>query len=215
MYCPNCRTEYRAGFKVCADCDVALVEELPQEHSTETPEGVVSVWTGDDDRLRAEACTALEGAGIEPHPVSREDHLIKPSEFPRFEIYVAADLAAKAKEVLDEKVASAEEWDALEASGALELPEEDNLPNISHSPRDERDWNPEDATAEIWSGEDLELAHMIASSLRENQINSRIEKASEHAEASKTDKLRRVFVLPEDQKRGLEIIREIVDASPL
>jgi hypothetical protein len=30
-YCPNCRAEYRAGFERCADCDIALVDELPTE----------------------------------------------------------------------------------------------------------------------------------------------------------------------------------------
>jgi hypothetical protein len=29
MYCPKCRTEYTKGFNTCADCEVALVEELP------------------------------------------------------------------------------------------------------------------------------------------------------------------------------------------
>ena len=28
MFCPQCRSEYRAGFTRCADCDVALVESL-------------------------------------------------------------------------------------------------------------------------------------------------------------------------------------------
>jgi hypothetical protein len=28
MYCPKCRTEYRKGFDMCSDCDVALVAEL-------------------------------------------------------------------------------------------------------------------------------------------------------------------------------------------
>lgn len=28
MICPNCHAEYRAGFTTCADCDVALVEDL-------------------------------------------------------------------------------------------------------------------------------------------------------------------------------------------
>jgi hypothetical protein len=29
MYCPKCRTEYRKGFNTCADCEFALVKELP------------------------------------------------------------------------------------------------------------------------------------------------------------------------------------------
>jgi hypothetical protein len=34
-WCPNCRSEYRPGFTVCADCGSALVDSLaaPAEHS--------------------------------------------------------------------------------------------------------------------------------------------------------------------------------------
>ncbi len=31
MFCPKCRAEYREGFDTCADCQVALVEELAPE----------------------------------------------------------------------------------------------------------------------------------------------------------------------------------------
>jgi len=30
LFCPKCHAEYIAGFTRCADCDVPLVEELPQ-----------------------------------------------------------------------------------------------------------------------------------------------------------------------------------------
>lgn len=31
MYCPSCRAEFREGFFRCEDCDVALVEILPEQ----------------------------------------------------------------------------------------------------------------------------------------------------------------------------------------
>jgi len=35
MFCPGCRAEYRKGFYICADCDIALVDELPPEPEPE------------------------------------------------------------------------------------------------------------------------------------------------------------------------------------
>jgi hypothetical protein len=37
MFCPECRVEYRPGFRRCSDCDVDLVEVLPEEESSEEP----------------------------------------------------------------------------------------------------------------------------------------------------------------------------------
>lgn len=33
-FCPNCRDEYVAGIKLCAECQLELVDELPQERHT-------------------------------------------------------------------------------------------------------------------------------------------------------------------------------------
>lgn len=35
MFCPKCRTEYRAGFHTCSDCHIELVDELPPEPEPE------------------------------------------------------------------------------------------------------------------------------------------------------------------------------------
>ena len=31
MFCPKCKSEYREGFNFCADCQIALIEELSNE----------------------------------------------------------------------------------------------------------------------------------------------------------------------------------------
>jgi len=30
MFCPECRQEYREGIEICADCQVTLIPDLPQ-----------------------------------------------------------------------------------------------------------------------------------------------------------------------------------------
>jgi len=31
MICPKCKAEFREGFKKCSDCDISLVDALPEE----------------------------------------------------------------------------------------------------------------------------------------------------------------------------------------
>ena len=63
MYCPNCRTEYREGITVCADCGAALVAELPLK-PVEMPE-LVTVFETRDISLLLLAKSMLDEAGIE------------------------------------------------------------------------------------------------------------------------------------------------------
>jgi len=47
MFCPNCKSEYREGFKFCKDCDIELVKELPKEENEEFEEFVSIAATTD------------------------------------------------------------------------------------------------------------------------------------------------------------------------
>lgn len=66
MFCPKCECEYREGFDTCADCGVALVEDLPKtatdEADHEPPEVVLEEI---DPAKLAVARSVLRGAGIE------------------------------------------------------------------------------------------------------------------------------------------------------
>jgi hypothetical protein len=67
---------------------------------------------------------------------------------------------------------------------------------------DPENWFPEDATVEIWAGEQPEMAELLAASVGENQIHARV------AEAGR--KLR-MFVMPDDETRAREIVRQVVE----
>jgi len=67
------------------------------------------------------------------------------------------------------------------------------------------DFYPEDATAEVWSGEDGELAENIENCLREVGIES---------VALEMEGKRSVRVMPQSEARAKEIVREILEAAP-
>ena len=65
MICPQCESEYRSGFTVCADCAVPLVQALGPE-AEPTPDGeLVRVFETADATLIPVVRSLLEGAGME------------------------------------------------------------------------------------------------------------------------------------------------------
>jgi hypothetical protein len=74
VWCPQCRSEYREGFAVCADCGAALVENLPPLADRQpTDREVVGPFLPDDDLFEIATTNAvdaeliaaqLRGAGI-------------------------------------------------------------------------------------------------------------------------------------------------------
>ena len=70
---------------------------------------------------------------------------------------------------------------------------------------DPGDWFPEDAVVEIWAGELAEIGELLAAALGENRI---------HARVAQVGATYRVFVLPGDEGRAREIVREVVEGVP-
>ena len=244
MYCPLCGAEYRPGFTVCSDCQVDLVPDPPRAASasvsiddTADEKSFALVWSGNDSRLHAEICEALDRQKIPARSLGSEDHLFNFNTRPTFEVYVPADLVNSAREAI-KQVAAMEEIAELSESDLLEIPaEEDSRSDNDEDEeerRDSRGLDPQDATVEIWSGQDADMAAMIASSLRENHIPYRSDPdlaeppdiaepdfagpdiAEPHFEKKDAlDQMRptRLFVFPEDEKSAKEIVREIVNAA--
>jgi hypothetical protein len=86
--------------------------------------------------------------------------------------------------------------------------EKPSIETIAEEPREDWDpegWHPEDATVEIWSAESAEPVDMLGNSLRENKIHYRFTQAGgKHT----------LFVLPDDETRAREIVREVVEGVP-
>ena len=56
-WCPNCRTEYREGFDTCADCQVALVDEPPDQPTLDFGEPVLLLTVY--DKIEADMLLAM------------------------------------------------------------------------------------------------------------------------------------------------------------
>jgi hypothetical protein len=106
--------------------------------------------------------------------------------------------------------------DLERANGALEWVENKETASVissgpsseEHDRLDSRkplpyDWDPKEATSEVWSGEDESMAEYLASALRENGIPSRIPDELGHRA--------RLCVRPEDLTRARDIAREITE----
>jgi hypothetical protein len=185
-----------------------------------TEDPFCSFWKGEDPRVHAELCTVLDEAGIPHNTVLRRDHLFNLKNFPAFEVGVPFSLYEKAETAVKEAYGT----DDVEDVGTQELqsliedrsdrvrklpetltPDEDE--NIPGPPTagEEKEWYPEDATVGVWLTDTGEPDSFLVAALHENGIRCRVETRGNRAE---------LFVLPEDETRAREIVREVVEGKP-
>jgi hypothetical protein len=203
-----------------------------------------SFWRGDDPRIHAELCELLNEEGIPHKTVRREDHLFNLNTKNAFEIGIPFSQFEKAEAaVKDAYGTEGEQVDvgrllpygmgyAAELGGAFPwqpsakgyaraalargeepesapaaAPEDDSHEEEEIIPTgwDPANWNPEEASVQVWSGEPAYPGEIIAMALRENQIRARFDKTRDR---------NAIFVLPEDETRAREIVREIVEGAP-
>ena len=209
MFCPNCRTEYRPGFAKCSDCGADLVESLDAV-PTIRPQaggGPQLLWTGTGPAVFGVIINALDDADIPHHESSREVGAIPGLAPPVNAIFVPAHQGDAARAAMDKAIRELQNGsrdpDALASSESSEpdFPEEDDA---SPAPDDiVEDYDPEQATLEVWSGSDADTKDMLVASLRENGIGCEVESAGTF----------RMFVMPQSERRAREIVREVIDAS--
>ncbi len=97
MFCPKCRTEYKEGITVCADCGTPLVEKLPPE-MPEAAELVTVLSTGDLSSV-ALAKSILEEAQI-PY-IAKGEYPLEQLAVGPVEIQVDRRDRAQARELLE------------------------------------------------------------------------------------------------------------------
>jgi hypothetical protein len=217
MFCPECKAEYRPGFTRCSDCGLDLVEHLEETdvHSNNpelsgTPE---LLWTGTDAATRDGIVNALETAQIPYHERgdkvgslpgwSRQVYAIFTHARDYHAASVALETAARQRETAPQ--------DSDEAPWHSHAPLQDSSANddeddLSDLPPDyvPDDFDPDDATAEVWSGHDAATRDNLITCLRGIGIGSATDESAGQL---------RIRVAPASQKRAQEMIRQIADAS--
>jgi hypothetical protein len=206
MFCPECKAEYRSGFTRCSDCEVDLVEHLPEllpeSHPIALPDASLESALTTEDRAECVCvCEQFKAAGV-PFKVIQRKHQFFKGVDEHFEIRVPADFRNKAKEIIEK--GRFDFTDSPEDQRVMGLPAED-CPTVEHDHWNPS-WHPEEATVEVWSENTEERAWMIEASLRENHVHARTDVSGNGS--------RRILVMPEDEDRAREIVREVRDGSP-
>lgn len=213
MYCPNCKTEYRPGFSTCSDCGAALVDKLePKEPArpAKNAAGPELLWTGANAAVRSAIVSALDDAEIPHHESKREVGPLPGLSQPVYAIFIPAQQREAGRAALEKGLAQFQDGGPESDD---ESPTPGSLPNFSANTDDEQpvaddvvseNYHPDDATQEVWTGTDVDVKDMLVASLRENGIGHELSANGAF----------RLLVMPSDEARAREIIREVIEASP-
>lgn len=126
MFCPQCKSEYVEGITECAECQVALVEELPPEPMPEYEDlRIVRTYSADHDAELGKSI--LEANGIDAVIVSDEAGGTIPglALTQGVQLLVDAELLEKAKAVFKDLEASQGDDDLAEIAEQAQMPEDD------------------------------------------------------------------------------------------
>lgn len=214
MFCPKCRVEYRRGFTRCSDCEVDLLDVLPEE-DLPSGEALTLLWECDSQAECVGVCKDLRSADIRYHvdEIPYQKTARMGVEW-HYRILISANDLNRAKEVLSidapqNTIPSPDADDEEVVDPTVELPDA-GVPLTAEIKR--RDtyldpWYPEDATVEVWSQDSDDLSFGIELALDANRIHCRCDSDEPGA--------KKIYVRPEDEPFAREIVREIVEGTPL
>jgi hypothetical protein len=211
-YCPVCDAEYPDSHTMCSVCSIELVPEELRGHpldERQRKEKIVLAWRGGDPLAVSEVIHILRDAGIRHHVQPTNEHLVFELAMPRPKYAVRVFLSdlSKAKALLANVRESAPFALDEPADDASDMGDEDGRSRTA-----DRDFQPKEATAVVWSGEDTALAELLEACLRENRIGVRRE---DDANATSTGPSQiRLLVKPDAEAASREIIREVREATP-
>jgi hypothetical protein len=219
LFCPHCKAEYRPGFTRCADCEVDLVEHVPDPRPVASDDpfdvrhtdlkNMKHVWSADERDSPEYVCAGLNAAGIPFKVIERKEQVYGRSLDEHYEIFVPKQFYEKAKIIAEQ--GNVDFTDSPEDQKIMGLP---NMEPSAEHHDNERSWRPEDATVEVLSEKAEELdwfepekgnASMVEMSLKENGIGFRLD-----VEGG----FHKIFVRPEHEPQAREIVREIKSGTP-
>jgi len=210
MFCPVCKSEYRDGFTKCSDCDVELVDHLPEaQPERQDVDATELLWSGDEEGTGELIAEALDDANI----YYRDEKVIfgRYHEFgrPVFKLWInrrdhdRANLALeeiiRQIEQANQKMPGPGQYDIAESATAAESDEEraqDYVPSK---------FRPEGATAIVWSGSEPDMKEIVPMYFRENGIGCAVDETGGKIT---------IRVEPTAVSRAKEIIREIIEQTP-
>lgn len=126
MFCPQCRTEYREGFTVCAECQVDLVAELPPEPELVQFEEILQTYNPADIAVIK---SLLESEGITYY--FKGDHLTLRPIGDAARLMVSMEEAETARELLSDLDLSYTEASSFKDDDETGEAEEDDTDNES------------------------------------------------------------------------------------
>lgn len=203
MFCPNCKAEYRDGFTRCNECQIDLVQSLRTDDCKRIEDmrddELQEIWSGEDEVRATFICRRLREVEI-PFRVLQDRHLFLTDLEQMFRIGVPPAFFGEAEEITREHLL---DFTDEQAQRIMELPADDQ----EHVESDDvaEKWDPQKASVGVWSGQS-EQSSKVVSALREVDIRSQTKTLNDGSQ--------KILVMPSDEGRAREIIREVSAGSP-